>query len=912
MADRVGQQLGNYRLLRLLGQGSFAAVYLGEHLYLERPAAIKVLHVQMEPATFESFRREARTIAQLHHPHIVGVYDFGIVAQTPYLVMEYTPHGTLRELYPKGTRLSFEQIITYVKQIASALDYAHEQRVIHRDIKPANLLLNANNEVLLSDFGLSVVEHTLDSLSEQNAAGTPLYMAPEQIQHHPCQESDQYALGVMVYEWLCGEPPFRGPGMALLGQHLHQAPPSLCARLPHLPPVVEDAVFGALAKDPAHRFATVQDFASVLEEACLATQPLSLRSSLGQGTHEQKLLPALLAGPVSAERRHDYSDETTQPRAMATQRRGRTQASEQLIRSAPSSHLVSKQTKFSLSQRNRQILLRKVRSFWIEGVLEHSLHGAALMTLGLETQPDAVVNPWHLVLQQPETTPHPLPTGTRITEIYDAAEGELLILGAPGSGKTTLLLELARDLLARAESDEQHPMPVVFNLSSWAIKQQPLTDWLVEELNTRYQVPPKLGQALVEADQLLPLLDGLDEVAAKERTACINAINTYRRAHGLLPLVVCSRSADYLDQTARVSLSSAVLVQPLSQEQVEAYLRSAGSQVEALRVAVHRDPDLQTLSTTPLMLSILSLAYQGTPLHEIAPLGTLPAKQQQVFATYVQRMLTRRGPLKAGTPQQVVQWLTFLATRMRERNQTVLYLEQLQPDWLPAVQRRSYVWLAVRFPTLLVGILASSLILFGFGFGELAPLLRVAALGGLLGWLFSRPASARGSLLQPAGVPSRQGRMHLLRRDLPPSIIVGLITGLSFGLELGRRYGLPGGVYRPGDWLRDGLICGMLIGLSSLLLSWLLPSRSSEHTSASITHRTARRWKKLVHLVQTTHGQRALLVVAIVGLGFGLSAGLSIGLGTGLREGLTTAALLLNKKDRKETPLIHFYPLLHL
>src|SRR5437016_1746319 len=110
MADRVGQQLGHYRLLRLLGQGAFAEVYLGEHLYLERPAAIKVLHVQMEPKTQEQFRREARTIAHLDHPHIVRVLDFGIEDQTPYLVMEYTPGGTLRSQHPKGICLSFEQI----------------------------------------------------------------------------------------------------------------------------------------------------------------------------------------------------------------------------------------------------------------------------------------------------------------------------------------------------------------------------------------------------------------------------------------------------------------------------------------------------------------------------------------------------------------------------------------------------------------------------------------------------------------------------------------------------------------------------------------------------------------------------------------------------------------------------------
>jgi serine/threonine protein kinase len=275
MLDRVGQQLGNYRLLRQLGAGAFASVYLGEHQYLERPAAVKVLHMQMEPMAREDFLREARTIANLEHRHIVRVLDFGIENQTPYLVMEYTPNGTLRTRHPRGTRLSFEQIVTYVKQIASALDYAHEHHVIHRDVKPENLLLNAKGDIVLSDFGIAVVQRTLDTLSAQNMAGTPLYMAPEQIQRHPCPASDQYALAVMVYEWLCGEPPFPGPGVAVFGQHLYQDPPGLCERVPGLPPAVEDAVFGALAKEPSRRFVTVEDFATVLEEACFRTHLLS-------------------------------------------------------------------------------------------------------------------------------------------------------------------------------------------------------------------------------------------------------------------------------------------------------------------------------------------------------------------------------------------------------------------------------------------------------------------------------------------------------------------------------------------------------------------------------------------------------------------------------------------------------------
>ena len=148
--------------------------------------------------------------------------------------------------------------------------------------------------------------------------------------------------------------------------------------------------------------------------------------------------------------------------------------------------------------------------------------------------------------------PRSFPLGTRIPEVYDAANGQLLILGAPGSGKTTLMLELARDLLARAEQNAQQQMPVIFTLSSWAAKQQPLAEWMIEELINKYQVPHQLAHVWVETDQILPLLDGLDEVETLNRTKCIEAINTYHQEHAFLPLVVSSRSADYLQQTGRV------------------------------------------------------------------------------------------------------------------------------------------------------------------------------------------------------------------------------------------------------------------------------------------------------------------------------------------------------------------------
>jgi serine/threonine protein kinase len=172
MADRVGQQFGNYQLIGLLGQGRFAEVYLGEHVHLGTQAAVKVLQTQLGDVNVEAFRIEARTIARLEHTHIVRLLEFGIEGPTPFLVMSYAPHGTLRQCHPTGTRLPLDTIVPYVKQIAAALQYTHDQRLIHRDIKPENLLLGRGHEVLLSDFGLALLLQSTYSNQAQMASGT--------------------------------------------------------------------------------------------------------------------------------------------------------------------------------------------------------------------------------------------------------------------------------------------------------------------------------------------------------------------------------------------------------------------------------------------------------------------------------------------------------------------------------------------------------------------------------------------------------------------------------------------------------------------------------------------------------------------------------------------------------------------
>ena len=301
MDDFTGQCLGNYRLLRLLGRGGFADVYLGEHLRLGTQAAIKLLSTHLTDADKAQFLAEARALARLEHPSIIRILDFAIEQDLPFLIMSYAPNGTLRQRYPKGTHLPPDIIRSYLQQAASALQCAHDARLIHRDIKPENMLLGRYNELLLSDFGIAIMAHNSRSQHTENVVGTLSYMAPEQIQGKPRPASDRYALGVLIYEWLCGSLPFQGTTAEIAAQHLHAEPPSLCTRVPDLPPAVEAVIQKALAKDPHQRFASVQEFALAFEQASQAWPRSTVGASPALATESTQIFAPFYNTPTWAE-----------------------------------------------------------------------------------------------------------------------------------------------------------------------------------------------------------------------------------------------------------------------------------------------------------------------------------------------------------------------------------------------------------------------------------------------------------------------------------------------------------------------------------------------------------------------------------------------------------------------------------
>ncbi|TMC16127.1 MAG: hypothetical protein E6J34_20455 [Chloroflexi bacterium] len=263
---QIPSRLGNYRIIRQLGSGGNGNVYLGQHIRLNTLAALKVLQ-QITPQDEQSFLREAQTLAMLKHPHILRLLDFGTEGTIPFLVMDYAQGGTLRDLHPRGSQLSAHLVVAYAKQIAVALQYAHDQRVIHRDVKPENMLVD-QRIVLLSDFGIAVAAHRTHSMKTQELFGTAYYMAPEQLHGKPHLASDQYALAVVVYEWLCGVTPFGGARLQEIAiQHITMPPPPLHAHVPSISLAVEQVVLKALAKDPHQRFASVLAFVQALEQA---------------------------------------------------------------------------------------------------------------------------------------------------------------------------------------------------------------------------------------------------------------------------------------------------------------------------------------------------------------------------------------------------------------------------------------------------------------------------------------------------------------------------------------------------------------------------------------------------------------------------------------------------------------------
>jgi serine/threonine-protein kinase len=281
----IGQQLGAFEVLEKIGRGGMAEVYKGWQSGLDRYVAIKIMgrHLgqdgDQDSDLTERFRREARTIAQLRHPNIVQVHDFGAYEGGHYLVMEYVEGSDLRAEMDRrlqaGRPFSPEEILTLLEQVASALDYAHSQGIIHRDVKPGNILLGKDDQVILSDFGLVMLRDRISQATSGHTFGTPEYIAPEQAMDSRAAnpQSDIYSLGGIVYEMVTGRLPFEAESaLSLALKHVSEDPIPPRQIKPDLPAGVEAVILKTLAKEPGERYTTAQALVEALDQAWHGTE----------------------------------------------------------------------------------------------------------------------------------------------------------------------------------------------------------------------------------------------------------------------------------------------------------------------------------------------------------------------------------------------------------------------------------------------------------------------------------------------------------------------------------------------------------------------------------------------------------------------------------------------------------------
>ncbi|MBT7191914.1 MAG: SUMF1/EgtB/PvdO family nonheme iron enzyme [Anaerolineae bacterium] len=307
----VGQSLGRYHILEQLGEGGMAVVYKAFDTRLETEVAVKVIRTEnilpkALPRTLKRFEREAKALANLTHPNIVKVSDYGEYEGMPYLVMPYLSGGTLKA--KMGKAIDWQEAIRLLLPVANALGYAHEKKLIHRDVKPANILLTEKNQPMLSDFGVAKIfdlEETVDLTGTGMGIGTPEYMAPEQWTGKTTAQSDIYALGIVLYEALTGRKPYSADTpAALLLKQANDPLPRPTQFAPNLPKSVERILLKALAKDPANRYCDMGEFALALEDQLqgktASAKPARKRKKQEKTPRAKRPFPLKTLGTIAA------------------------------------------------------------------------------------------------------------------------------------------------------------------------------------------------------------------------------------------------------------------------------------------------------------------------------------------------------------------------------------------------------------------------------------------------------------------------------------------------------------------------------------------------------------------------------------------------------------------------------------
>lgn len=322
-----------------------------------------------------------------------------------------------------------------------------------------------------------------------------------------------------------------------------------------------------------------------------------------------------------------------------------------------------------------------------------SLHRAVWLHLKREKPPQQLQRSWDLDIKIGNRPSVQVPPNVSITRLFDRTGGKLVILGAEGAGKTTMLLDLAGKLASRAQRDVSLPVPVLFNLSSWKNDTQAIADWLAEQLQLKYGINTEISQQWVTQQELLPLLDGLNEVATERQDRCIQAINQF--LEGAFPpknVVVCSSFEAYRNCPTRLRLRAAILLKPLTETQIRDYLLEARSR--ELWYSIQNDPDLLKLAKTPLLLTMMTLGYEEILIQSWKRLNSVEERREYLFNAFIRRQLAREiqqqfyPPGKEPRPESIRHWLAWLAKQMQQEEDAEFSLGKLSASWLQTPQQQ--------------------------------------------------------------------------------------------------------------------------------------------------------------------------------------------------------------------------------